>query len=161
MNASLEQRIAAFVGLVLAGAGACYWLGSTRLDLDRASDAARAATDTLVAMWMARAVAVCVLSSRIGALHGWRAAVATNLASIAPSWPLIMLAWSASAASAATVVLAEALLVTSGIALPLIGVALRRLLRDAQRAEIVGTTLGVIFAALVWANHVTSFMVRS
>jgi hypothetical protein len=108
---------------------------------------------------MVRALAVCVLSSRIAALRGWWPAVATNLSLIAPSWPLISLAWSASTASLANVVAAEALLVASGTALPVIGVVLRRLLSDEQRAEMSGTTLGVIFAAVLWSRDLTSFLV--
>ena len=161
MNAALEQRIAASIGLVLAIVMACYWLARTRLDLDWASDASRAATDTLLALWTVRAAAVCLLSSRIGALRGWRPAVTANLALIAPSWPLLLLAWSASTATVTAVVLGEALLVASATALPIVGAVLRRSLRDARCAELVGTTLGVILAALLWASDLTSLMVLS
>jgi hypothetical protein len=57
--------------------------------------------------------------------------------------------------------LAEALLVASATVLPIVGAVLHRSLTHARFAELVGTTVGVILAALLWASDVTSLMVLS
>jgi len=150
MNEPLLQRASAATGLVLAAALAIWWLGSVRLALDHGSDPATSAAQALLALWLARGMALCILASRVGAVRGWRAGVASGLGVIAPSWPVAMIAWSASTVSAFDVAAAEALLLAGSVALPLAGSGLRRWLRRPQIAVVAGTTLGIALAAVIW-----------
>ena len=150
MNPVPAGRPAAFSGLALAAAAALWWLGSTRLALDDGSDASPRAADALVALWLVRGMALALLSLRAGALRGWRAGAAQSLGLIAPSWPLVVLAWSASTAALTQVALVEGLLLVAGAALPWVGHGLRRVLRRVDLAEATATTLGVALAAALW-----------
>jgi hypothetical protein len=140
-------------GLALAAAVALWWLGSTRLALDRGSDASRSAADALQALWLTRGMVLAVLGVSVGALLGWRPGVTVVLALVAPSWPLVVLAWSASTVPLVHAALAETFLVTAGFALPLIGLGLRRALRQAELADIVGAAVGIALAACVWVTR--------
>jgi hypothetical protein len=137
-------------GLVLAAATATWWLGSTRLALDNGADPARCARDTLQALLLVRGTAVAFVAVRVGGLSGLRAGIAAALALIAPAWPLVLLAWSASAVGLSRVILAECMLVAVSTALPLIGVGLRRWLRSAELAVLAGTGVGAALAVSAW-----------
>jgi len=150
MNPALARRPAAIGGLALAAAAALWWMGSSRLALDDGSDASHKAAGALVALWLVRGMALALLSLRAGVLRGWRAGAAQALGLIAPSWPLVVLAWSASTAALTQVALAEGLLLAAAITLPLVGHGLRRLLRPADLAEALATMLGVGLAAALW-----------
>jgi len=153
MSKAPAHRLAAMTGLALAAATAVWWLGSTRLALDHGSDAGRSAVDTLHALVLVRALALAMLSVRAGALHGWRPGMAAGLGLIAPSWPVVMLAWSASSASVTRVALAESLLLAGSAALPLLGRGLRHVLRNAELAVVAGTGVGIALAASVWVTR--------
>jgi hypothetical protein len=150
MNEALPHRMAAMAGLALAATTAVWWLGSTRLTLDHGTDAAGASADALRALWLVRSMALALLSVRVGALRGSRQAVATGLGLIGPSWPLVVVAWSASDMPLTRIVLGEALLLAASVALPLIGIGLRRWLRQPEPAAMTGTAVGVALAASVW-----------
>ncbi|MDP1902504.1 MAG: hypothetical protein Q8K96_18945 [Rubrivivax sp.] len=150
MNEALARRLAAMTGLALAAAVALWWLGSTRIALDRGSDAGPPATDALQSLWLARGMALAMLAVRVGALRGWRPGAAAALGLIAPSWPLVVLAWSASTTLFSTVVLGELLLLAAAIALPRLGQGLRRVLRQVEWADLVATGVGVALAAALW-----------
>lgn len=149
----LDRRLAAVSGLAISAAVALWWLGSTRLALDNGSDASRPASHALLALWCVRGMALAVLSVRVAALRGWGPGAAAALGLVAPSWPLVVLAWSASTATLVQVVLAEALLLAAGLTLPLIGQGLRRTLRRADLAEATGTAVGSALAATVWLTR--------
>jgi hypothetical protein len=158
MNELPAARLGATVGLALAAALALWWLGSTRLALDQGADAGRAAGDALHALALVRDMAVALLCPRVAAVHGWRAGAAAGLGMVAPSWPLLVLAWSASAVPAARLALAEALLLALALALPLLGQGLRRALQRTDftagkarcHAEAIGTAAGALLAAALW-----------
>jgi hypothetical protein len=150
MNDVLDRRMAAMTGLVLAAAVALWWLGSTRLALDHSSDAGRASADALQALWLARAIALALLGVRTGALRGWRGGAAAGLALIAPAWPLAVLAWTASATPWIHAAGAEIALLGAAAVLPLIGLGLRRALRQVELAEASGTALGAALASALW-----------
>jgi hypothetical protein len=126
-----------------------WWLGSTRQALDHGQDSAGSAANILSALLLVRGMTLAVLSVRVGALLGWRQAVATGVGLIGPSWPLILVAWSASAIPFARVALGEALLLAGSVALPVIGLLLRRWLPP-RLAVMTGTTVGLALAALLW-----------
>ena len=147
----LLQRIAVIVGLIAALLTAVWWLGSTRLVLDRGTDPARAAADALHALLLVRAMALAVLTLRTAALRGARSAMSMGVGLIAPSWPVVLLAWSASTVAFSNVLAAEALLVAECVAVALIGAALRRLFSNAELALVAGSALGILIAAAIWA----------
>lgn len=143
-------RLAAATGLAMAAAVALWWLGSTRLALDGGSDGGRSAAGALHAAWLVRAMSLPIVALRVGTWHGWRAGAAAALALIAPSWPVGVLAWSASTWPIGTMMLAEGLLLAAGLALPLLGSALRRAFARAELADLVAAGSGVALAAAVW-----------
>lgn len=153
MSEALQRRLATMTGLLIAAAVAVWWLGGTRLVLDDGSDASRIAADALYALWLARGMALALLGVRVGALRGWRAGVAAAPGLIAPAWPVLVLAWSASTAPLTPVLLGEALLWVAAFALPLLGQGLRRALRQAEPALATATLVGVALAASLWLTH--------
>lgn len=153
VNESLLNRMAVMTGLALGATTSAWWLGSTRLALDHGTDAARFAADALAALLLVRGMALPVLSLRVAALRGWRPAFATGLGLIGPSWPVVLLAWSASTAPLSSVLLGEATLLAASAALPLIGLGLRRGLRRTELAVMTGTAIGVALAATIWLTR--------
>lgn len=153
MNEALARRLATMTGVAVAASVALWWLGSTRLALDHGSDASRFAADALSALWLVRAVAVATLGLRAGALRGWRPGAAQALGLIGPSWPLVVLVWSASTTPLMRTALAELLLLIAAVALPLVGGWLRRALRQSELAVVLGTAAGAALAASVWLTH--------
>ena len=145
-------RADAITGLALAAAIAVWWLGSTRLALDQGSDASRCADDALQALLFVRATALALVGVRVAALRGWRSGVTAGLGVIAPSWPVVVLAWSAGTRSVTHVALAEILLLAGSAALPLVGLGLHRLLQKAELAVISGTVLGIALGASAWVT---------
>ncbi len=150
MNEALARRLAAMTGLAFAAAAALWWLGSTRLALDKGADASRPAADALQALWLVRGTALAMLGLRVGATRGWRAGAEAALGLIAPAWPVVVLVWSASTAAWTQVALAECLLLASGVVLPLLGQGLRFALRRVDLAETTATAVGAALAAAVW-----------
>lgn len=153
MNDVLHRRGAALSGLALTAAVALWWLGSSRLAMEDGADADRAAADALLALWLARGMAVALLGLRVGALQGWRPGAMATMALIAPAWPLLVLVWSASTLPPEQVMLAEMVLLAASLVLPLIGLGLLKLLRDAERAEPMATAAGALLAASVWLTR--------
>ena len=153
MNETQNRRWSALGGLAAAAAVALWWLGSTRLALDSGADAGRSSAETLQAAWLLRGVALPVLALRVGALRGWRASAAAALGFNAPSWPVVVLAWSASASPLSRLAWAEGLLLAAALLLPLLGHGLRRALRGRAVTEPVATTVGIALAASVWLTR--------
>ena len=150
MNETRARRFAAMSGLGLAAAVAVWWLGSARLAIDHGADAARSSAEALQIAWLVRASLIPVLGVRIGALRGWRAGAAASMAVVAPSWPVVAMAWSASAAPLAQTILAETFLLLEVLVLPLVGDGLRRVLPRSALAEPIASALGVALAAALW-----------
>jgi len=150
MNETLVRRFAAISGLALAAAVAVWWLGSARLAIDHGADAARSSAEALQFAWLVRALLVPVLGVRIGALRGWRDGTAASIALVAPSWPVVAVAWSASAAPLAQTILAETFLLIEALVLPLVGHGLRRVLPRSELAEPIASAVGVALAAALW-----------
>ena len=152
MTARLH-RAAVTIGLALAAVAAVWWLGSTRLILDRGADTARCAADALHALLLVRGMMLALLGPRTAALFGWRQGFTTGVALVAPSWPVVLLAWSASTIPLSMVLIAETLLLAATFLLPLIGIAVARLLDRPKLAVLSGTTMGVGVAAALWASQ--------
>jgi hypothetical protein len=155
MNDLPARRLAAMSGLALAAAVALWWLGSTRLALDHGSDAGRPSAQALQALWVVRAMALALLGLRVAALRGWRAGMETALGLAAPAWPLVVLAWSASSVPLMQVALMELALLAAGLALPLLGQGIGRVLRQSELAVVAATAIGAAAAAAVWFTRGT------
>ena len=91
MKSVPDPRLSALVGLALAATVALWWLGSTRIALDQAGDASRAAAAALLALWVVRGMVLAPLGLRAGALSGWRAGAEAAALLLAPAWPLLIL----------------------------------------------------------------------
>jgi len=150
MNDALTRRPAAISGLALAAAVALWWLGSARLALLHGSDAGRASADALLAMWLVRGMTGAVTALRVGAGSGWRSGASAALGLAAPAWPVVMLAWSASAVPLLHVMAAESALLVAGGALSWLGHGLRRVLPQGEIAVVLATGCGVVLAAALW-----------
>ncbi|MDO9313170.1 MAG: hypothetical protein Q7T97_01325 [Burkholderiaceae bacterium] len=153
MNEALDRRVAALTGLALAGAVAWWWLGSTRIALDRASDAGRVAADALQALWLVRGMALAVLGVRSGALRGWRSGMEAQWLLVVPAWPVVVLVWSASTVPLPLAAGVELLLMAASVVLPLMGQGLRRALRRAEPAEVIATAIGLAMACSAWLTR--------
>jgi len=153
MNESAGRRFAALSGIGLAAALAVWWLGGARLAIEHGADAATGSAVALRVAWLLRALLVPVLGVRIGALFGWRAGAASSLAIVAPSWPVVAMAWSASAVPLAQLMLAEIFLLVEALVSPLVGRALRRVVPRPEIAEPVASAIGVVLAAALWLSH--------
>jgi hypothetical protein len=153
MNGKIALRLAAISGLAFAAALAMWWLGSARLAIDRGADAGRISAQALQLAWLVRALLVTVLGVRVGALRGGRAGAASALGIVAPSWPVVVLAWSASTVSLSQLVLSEGLLLAAAIALPLVAQRLRRFLTRADLVEPIASGLAVVLASAIWLAH--------
>jgi hypothetical protein len=153
MNATLVRRVAALSGLGLAAAFALWWLGSARVAIDHGADAARSSADALHVAWLVSALLVPVLGVRIGGSRGWRAGAAASLAVVAPSWPVVAMAWSASTVPLASALWAESFLLAEALLVPLVGLGLRRVVRRLELAEAIASALGVALAAGLWLGH--------
>ncbi len=149
MNETFARRIAALSGLALAGVLAVWWLGSTRVAIDRGVDPGPRSTEILQMAWLARAMLVPALGVRVGALRGWRSGAASTLALVVPSWPIVALAGSASVVPLWALAFTECLLLAGAIALPAIGPGLRRVVPRADTAEALASMIGVVLAASV------------
>jgi hypothetical protein len=147
------DRLATVTGIALAAAIAAWWLGSTRLALDAAVSPARFAADALQALVLARGIAVAIVAVRVGARRGPMPGIAASLAVIAPAWPLAVLAWEASAIALAREIAAESTLIVAAVALPLVGVPLRRSLRRGGLAVVAGTGVAAALAASIWLSR--------
>lgn len=153
MSEAPARRLDAMTGLALAVAIAVWWLGSARLALDHGTDTVRCADDALQALLVVRVIALAMVGVRVGAMRGWRAGAAAGLGLIAPSWPVVALAWSAGTSLATHVALAEVLLLAGSVALPLVGLGVRRVLQKSEIAVVPGTLLGIVLAAAAWVTR--------
>jgi hypothetical protein len=153
MSEAPAHRLAAMTGLALAAATSVWWLGSTRLALDHGTDTVRCADDALQALLIVRVMALAMVGVRVGALRGWRPGATAGLGLIAPSWPVVALAWSAGTRDVAHVAVAEALLLAGSVALPLVGLGVRRVLPKAELAVVTGTLLGTALAVAAWVTR--------
>jgi hypothetical protein len=153
MNQAPARRLAAMAGLALAAAVSLWWLAGTRLALDDGADASRNAAEALQVAWLVRSMVLAATGIRVGALRGWRPGTEEALGLIAPSWPLVALAWTASTASWSQVAMAELALLAAGVALPLLGQGLRRVLRRVEFADMMAMLLGATLAAALWLSR--------
>ena len=144
------RRLAAASGLLLAGAVAIWWLGSTRQVLLAGADASRPAAQALLALLLLRGMVLAITAPAEGVRGPLLAAALAAALRIAPAWPVLVLAWSASRVPAVALLLAEAALLLAALVLPWAGGALARLLPRPAQAEPAALAIGVALAAALW-----------
>jgi hypothetical protein len=93
---------------------------------------------------------VSVVASRAAALDGYAAGVRAALLVAVAAWPLVALAWLASADSLARTLAIESTLACWAVLTPLVGYVLGRGLRDRASAASLATAVGVALACAVW-----------
>lgn len=152
-NEAFCRRALALAGLVLAAVVAVWWLGSSRLALAHGADATRPADQALAATEMLRALVLALVALPLGATLGGRPSVRAVLGLLAPSWPLVVLAWAASTRAGPDIAMREGLLLLGAWALPWAGQGWRRLLPSAEAAAQAATLSGVVLAAALWATR--------
>ncbi len=152
MNAQAAgaRRVAAASGLLLASAVAVWWLGSTRLVLLDGADASRPAAQALLVLLLLRGIVLALTAPADAVRSGLAASATAALLRLAPAWPVVVLAWSASRVPGWAMLAAEAALLLAAFALPLAGLAVARVLRRAAQAEPAALALGVALAAALW-----------
>lgn len=147
------ERLAVVAGLAIAAAVALWWLGSTRLALNQGADTGRASGQALQALWAVRAVVLALLGLRVATLRGWRAGAGTAVGLVAPAWPLVVLAASASTWPWSQLLLMECTLLLAGVVTVGLGHLLRRVCSQATSevaAELAATVLGAASALGLW-----------
>jgi hypothetical protein len=146
----MSVRLGLTLGLLLASSVATWWLAAVRGVLEAGGDPALLATQALFALSVARTMVVSVVASRAAALDGYVAGMRAALPVVIAAWPLVALAWLASADSLARTVAIEAALAGWALLTSLVGHMLGRGLRDRTRAASVATAVGVAVACAVW-----------
>jgi hypothetical protein len=148
MKSVPDPRLSALTGLALAATVALWWLGSTRIALDQAGDASRAAAAALLALWVVRGMVLAPLGLRAGALSGWRGGCGSGVAARA-RLAVVDSVWSASTVPLLPAALVELSLLSAGVVPPLLGQGLRRALGRPELAE-VGHGPGLALASTAW-----------
>jgi hypothetical protein len=146
----MEARAGAALGALCAAAVSCWWLAATSIATERGVAAAGIAASAMAALWLARALILCVLALRLGA----SAANPRPLALlIVVSWPLLALMALAADARFVDVFWGEALLAIGAALLSLFGASLARapLVRLAPAG--CATLIGVLGALVLWQNR--------
>ena len=146
----MSVQLGLTLGLLLASSVATWWLAAVRGVLEAGGDPALLATQALFALSVARPMVVSVVASRAAALDRYVAGMRAALPVVIAAWPLVALAWLASADSLARTVAIEAALAGWALLTSLVGHMLGRGLRDRTRAASVATAVGVAVACAVW-----------
>lgn len=152
MSPTNVRRLAAAVGIGLAGAVALWWLGAARIAVERGADVVRASADALLALCIARAVALPLVGIRVAAASGWRAGADAGLGLVTPAWPMVAVAWMAGTAPWVPTVAAELVLLAAAHGLPLLGTGLRRVVPPGP-LDAAAAALAVALASIAWAGR--------
>lgn len=146
----MTLRIGVLLGLTLATAVSVWWLAATRIVLAAGTDAALLASQALMILSLARPMLVSVLGLRTAASGGVGEGIRAAVPVVTVAWPVIALAWLASAESLAHTLLLETALVAYAIAVPLAGALLTRLTGRRARTRALATAIGIALACGVW-----------
>jgi hypothetical protein len=146
----MEARAAAALGAVFTAAVSCWWLAGTSIAIERGASASGIATTAMAALWLGRALILCVLALRLGA----SAANPRPLALlIAVSWPMLVLMSLASNARMVDVVWGEVLLAVGAAVLSLAGASLGRVPVVRLAPHGCATLIGILGALALWQHR--------
>lgn len=146
----MTLRLGLVLGLVLATAVAVWWLAATRIALDAGTEAAVLAGQALLLLSLARPMLISVLGLRTAALSGPAEGCRAALPIVTTAWPVVALAWLASADGLARTLFIEAALIAYALAVPVVGGLLVRLTGRRAWIGAAATATGVALACAVW-----------
>lgn len=146
----MTARLGLVLGLLLAAAVGTWWLVATRVALVGGGATATFAAQALFALSVARPMLAGVAGLRMAALGGFGAGARTAVPVMLAAWPLVALAWLASAESLSRALTIEAVLLLGALLVALLGHGLHRVVRDDGWRAAIATMLGVSLAGGVW-----------
>lgn len=146
----MTARLGLMLGLLVAAAIGTWWLAATRVALVGGGATATLAGQALFALSVARPMLVGIVGLRTAALGGFGAGSRTAVPVVLAAWPLVALAWLASAASLAHTLTIEVALLGYALLVAALGHGLRRALRSGRWPAAVTTLLGITLAAGAW-----------
>jgi hypothetical protein len=146
----MSTRLGLALGITLATATAAWWLGASRVAIQGGGDTALLAAQVLFVLGMLRAMLIAVSAPRVAARDGYAAGVRSAIPIVTTAWPVVALAWAASADSVARTLLVEGALLCGALAAPVAGHVLARWRQDSASAVPLATLAGVALASCVW-----------
>ncbi len=146
----MSTRLGLALGITLATAAAVWWLGASRVAIQSGGDTALLATQALLVLGVLRAMLIAVSAPRVAAKDGYSAGVRSAIPIVTTAWPVVALAWMASADSVARTLMVEGALLCGALAAPVAGHVLARWRRDCATAVPLATLAGVALACCVW-----------
>jgi hypothetical protein len=146
----MSTRLGLALGLAAALGVAAWWLAASRVAIEGGVDPLATASTALFVLGLLRAMLLAVVAPRAAAVGGYLAGLRMSVPIVSAAWPLVVLAWAASAVSVQRALTVEtALLVVAAIA-SAIGRALARGLRQGPWMEALATATGVAVACCIW-----------
>jgi len=146
----MEPRAGAALGAVYTAAVSCWWLAATSTAVERGASASGIAATAITALWLGRALILCVLALRLGAAGANPRPLALL---IMVSWPVLALMALASGARIPALVWGEVLLAVGATALSLVGAALERMPVTRLAPIDSATLIGIIGALALWQSR--------
>lgn len=146
----MSTRLGLALGITLATAAAVWWLGASRVAIQSDGDTALLAAQALLVLGVLRAMLIAVSAPRVAARDGYSAGVRSAIPIVTTAWPVVALAWMASADSVARTMMVEGALLCGALAAPVAGHVLARWRRDCATAVPLATLAGVALACCVW-----------
>jgi hypothetical protein len=146
----MSTRLGLALGITLATATAVWWLGASRVAIQSGGDTALLAAQALLVLGVLRAMLIAVSAPRVAARDGYSAGVRSALPIVTTAWPVVALAWAASADSVVRTVLIEVALLGGALAVPVTGHVLARWHRGIASTVPLATLVGTVLACCVW-----------
>lgn len=146
----MTARLGMVLGLLLALPVGAWWLFATRVALGSGGATAPLAAEALFVLGAARPMLVSVVGLRMAALGGFGNGARTSLPVVVAAWPLVALAWLASAASLANTLAIEAVLLAHAVLVALLGHGLGRAFRSDRWTVPLATIFGIALAGGAW-----------
>ncbi len=146
----MSTRLGLALGITLATATAVWWLGASRVAIQSGGDTALLAAQALLVLGVLRAMLIAVSAPRVAARDGYSAGVRSALPIVTTAWPVVALAWTASADSVVRTVLLEIALICGALAAPVTGHVLARWRRGSAATVPLATLAGIALACCVW-----------
>ena len=146
----MSTRLGLALGITLATATAVWWLGASRVAIQSGGDTALLAAQALLVLGVLRAMLIAVSAPRVAARDGYSAGVRSAIPIVTTAWPVVALAWTASADSVVRTVLVEIALLCGALAAPVAGHVLARWRRGSASTVPLATLAGIALACCVW-----------
>ena len=146
-------RLGGFLGLAIGALLAIWWLAAAQFALQNGFEPTTPSLALLDALWLTRALAVAILAP---ALALWQPRWTGFLPAVLMAWmalPLVVLGAAAAGSAWQPILVAELMLLGMAACAFALGLALRHWPAVAKFAEPVSLSLGLILAALIWANR--------